>query len=195
MKYRVEIYGYGAEVIIGTPNKEQMQILVDDSNESLTTKVMNFENSYYEIDDQLHVFGCELESSTIIIYDEDNNEVLNSETGLGLEICDEEDFSYWEYKSTEIDETQPLLMTVSQEKGTFFEGYIECDQFDIKKFRILIQDEVGLRGNTYGDIIFGATYDGEELDNYGGSTDGKSFDAYINFDKSVLRDMKIDDIL
>jgi hypothetical protein len=59
----------------------------------------------------------------------------------------------------------------SNEKGTFFEGEIELTApFDIEKLE-LYYDEVDGE-----DMVNCVYYDGEEIENYGGSTDGKSSD-------------------
>jgi hypothetical protein len=63
------------------------------------------------------------------------------------------------------------LLVSSNEKGTFFEGEIELRApFDIEKLE-LYYDEVDGE-----EIVNGVYYDGEEIDNNGGSTDGKSSD-------------------
>jgi hypothetical protein len=59
----------------------------------------------------------------------------------------------------------------SNEKGTFFEGEIELTApFDIEKLT-LGYDEIDGE-----ELINSVTYDGEDIDNFGGSTDGKSSD-------------------
>ena len=59
----------------------------------------------------------------------------------------------------------------SNEKGTFFEGEIELKlPFDIQLLE-LHYDEVDGE-----EIVNRVVYDGEEIDNWGGSTDGKSSD-------------------
>jgi hypothetical protein len=62
----------------------------------------------------------------------------------------------------------------SNEKGTFFEGEIELRApFDIEKLE-LYYDEVD--GEELVNCVY---YDGEEIDNNGGSTDGKSSDMIM----------------
>lgn len=72
-------------------------------------------------------------------------------------------------------------MCVSFEKGSFFEGDVEDDNFDIKKLKIKIDGEIGLKDYYFGDKICAIYYNGEEVENYGGGTDGKSFEVYKNF--------------
>jgi hypothetical protein len=191
MKYTVIIGGYGAEVTIGQVDKEQMEHLLEDNGEELSDKVFSLDTPHYEIDDQLHCWGCGIDDATIIVKDENEIEVLNTENGVGMH----DDLELYDFKYTELDHDSPLLMTISGEKGTFFEGSFECEHFDINKFKLIIQEEVGINDYYVGDIINGVSYDGEELDNFGGDTTGKSFDVVINFDLSDLRGMTLDDII
>jgi hypothetical protein len=73
-----------------------------------------------------------------------------------------------------IDQEDPgtvVFVGVSSEKGTFFEGDIELTApFDIAKLK-LGYDEID--GEP---IINSVLYDGADIDNWGGSTDGKSSD-------------------
>jgi hypothetical protein len=202
MKYTVEIYGYGAEVSIGNPSEEEIQLLINDEDESLSSIVFDKfeERSWYDIDNQLHHCGCSSENATITIRDEKGNEIaeFSSDNSFELKsetISVEEDLELFNWEYTDIDESKPLMMSVSSEKGRFFEGQFETDNFDITKFKINGVDEIGLSDFYWGDMITSVSYDGEEIENYGGDTDGKSFDVYINFDKSTIRDSKIDQIL
>jgi hypothetical protein len=64
-----------------------------------------------------------------------------------------------------------VFFGVSNEKGTFFEGELPLTQpFDVAKLE-LGYDEID--GN---DIINSVKYDGEQIDNWGGDTSGKSSD-------------------
>ena len=75
------------------------------------------------------------------------------------------------------------IVCCSQEKGNFFSGEIEIDgDFDPAKLRIVMHEDVGLEDcYLYGNLIGEITYDGEEIDNWGGDTTGKSFDIKVNF--------------
>ena len=94
---------------------------------------------------------------------------------------DTEEFQLVDYEYTEIDESKDLLICASFEKGGFFEGDIETEEFDITKLKITIDEEIGIEEYYFGDIVAGVYYDDEEVDNYGGSTNGKSFDVTKNF--------------
>jgi hypothetical protein len=59
----------------------------------------------------------------------------------------------------------------SNEKGTFFEADLELTApFDITKLELCYEEFDGE------EIVTSVTYDGEDVDNWGGSTDGKSSD-------------------
>jgi hypothetical protein len=60
-------------------------------------------------------------------------------------------------------------LVASNEKGTFFEGEFELRApFDVTKLE-LYYDEID--GEELVNCVY---YDGDEIENYGGSTDGKS---------------------
>jgi len=64
----------------------------------------------------------------------------------------------------------------SAEKGGFWEGYLETQAlFDETKLRVIVDEDAA--GN---DVIWGFTYDGEEIDQEGGGdTNGKGYYAWV----------------
>ena len=63
----------------------------------------------------------------------------------------------------------------SAEKGTFFEGYIETHgDFDPKKLKIYTSEY--LNGD---DTVQSIEYDGQEIDNHGGDTNGKGYSFHV----------------
>jgi len=121
-------------------------------------------------------YGCEL---TIGSVSEEEKEILSNEDKELIEIVTED----FDYGPEEIDDdaTKDLLACWHGEKGEFFRGYVEAEEFDISKLKIEIS-EVEIGDDFYfGDIISKISYDGEELDNWGGDTTGKSFDAWKSF--------------
>lgn len=182
MKYTINISGYGSEITIGSVTEEEKAIL---SNPEKDLQELVFEDleevcGWSEIDDQFHCFGA-TSPFTITIEDENGNELynLNEEN---IYDYDTDEFSLVENEYPEIDATQDLLICYSGEKGSFFLGYVELEgEFDITKLKIVFSDvEVG-DFFYFGDIISNVLYDGEELDNWGGDTSGKSFDVLKNF--------------
>jgi len=182
MKYSIRINGYGSEITIGAVSEEEKAIL---SNTEKDLQELVFEDleevcGWSEIDDQFHCFGA-TSPFTIIIEDEEGKE-LHKIDEENIYEYDTEDFSLVENEYPEIDVTQDLLICYSGEKGSFFLGYVELEgEFDITKLKIVFSDvEVG-DFFYFGEIISNVLYDGEELENWGGDTSGKSFDVLKNF--------------
>ena len=180
-KYKVSIYGYGAEVTIGSVDEEQKEILNNPDKELWEIAANDLEETggWCEVDDQYHRWGAS-ETFTILIEDENSEEVYKIDSD-NLSEFDTEEFELVDYECIEVDESKDLLMCASFEKGGFFEGDIETEEFDITKLKIKIEGEVGIEEYYFGDIVAGVYYDDEEVDNYGGSTNGKSFDVTKNF--------------
>jgi len=182
MKYSIRISGYGSEITIGAVSDEEKAIL---SNTEKDLQELVFEDleevcGWSEIDDQFHCFGATT-PFTITIEDENGKELYEIDEA-NIYDYDTDDFSLVENEYPEIDATKDLLICYSGEKGSFFLGYVELEgEFDLTKLKIVISDvEVG-DFFYFGDIISNVLYDGEELDNWGGDTNGKSFDVLKNF--------------
>jgi hypothetical protein len=73
------------------------------------------------------------------------------------------------------------LVCVAQEKGSFFMGDFETEEFDVTKLKISIDTDIIACDYTFSDTVSGVFYDEEEVDNYGGDTSGKSFEVFKNF--------------
>jgi hypothetical protein len=128
--------------------------------------------SWYECDDMAHTNGVSRNAGTLQIEDE-NGEVVFERS---LEDCDGGDDSpEWSCFDEAWIGSKPagtvVFVGCSNEKGTFFEGEINLTApFDITKLT-LSYDEIDGE-----ELVNSVTYDGEDIDNYGGSTDGKSSD-------------------
>lgn len=181
MKYTISVYGYGAEVTIGSVNDELKNILSNPEKELSDIVLEDLEEfgGWYDIDNQYHKWGAS-GNFTILVQDEEGNEVCKIDSE-NMHKYDSDTFELVEYNYIEADESKDLLMCVAYEKGSFFEGDIEADRFEIGKLKIVIDDEIGIDECYFGDIISGIYYDDEEVENYGGGTDGKSFEVYKNF--------------
>lgn len=179
-KYSILISGYGAEVSIGTLTNEQVDIINQQvaNGNTLTTIVWEemLGKSSYELDDVYHNWGCG-DVFNILVQDETKQVIFE---------CTEEllytDSTLFEYRDKYVDSETPMIMSVGGEKGVFFESVIECDNFDLDKLKVTIDSEVGIPNYFYGDMISQISYDGVELDNIGGSTDGKYFEAGTNLE-------------
>lgn len=68
-----------------------------------------------------------------------------------------------------------VFQFMSSEKGTFFDGLLTTPGLiDLKKLKFTIDEAPNGE-----DTLFGISYDGEEIDNQGGDTNGKGYYAYV----------------
>lgn len=68
-----------------------------------------------------------------------------------------------------------VLQFYSSEKGTFFEGVFESiGPFDIKRLKIFVEEFPNGE-----DIVTNITYDGVDVDNQGGDTNGKGYSVHL----------------
>ena len=138
--------------------------------------------SWHDCDNLGHCWGVDRSAGTIQVEDENGDVVyekrLEDVTGFGED--EEEPDPEWTGGEEIGMDMKPagsvVFIGVSSEKGTFFEGDIELKSpFNPGKIS-LNYDEID--GN---EIITGVTYDGNEIDNWGGDTSGKGteFGFYI----------------
>jgi len=181
--YKVELWGYGGEYVMGTVDRRiydyfrQHRISVpdyawgSDEYEHIPEDMRPFEpGCWYDNDHIGHVSGVDMSAGTIQITDENGNVVYQRELSdldgcdVQLSTCEE----VW------VDSEQPgtvVYYGYTSDKGSFFEANLELrEPFDPEKLLINICD---FDGN---EIVVGVDYDDEELDNYGGNTNGKGSD-------------------
>ncbi len=148
-----------------------------------------FEGEWYDQDDIDHTNGADFESAHITIEKIEVSENGTYWNGKVLEeLYEYEDLPKFikehkiEHEQDELDldnilpKDEPYVMyAMSVEKGTFFDGTITLTRpFDISKIKICSMSYPN------GDnIIQSVEYDGEEIDNEGGDTNGKSMNAYV----------------
>jgi len=192
--YKIQMWGYGGEKVMGRVDREVWDYCMEnqvnlmdiawnsDGAEDLgldPDKLPFPPGSWYECDGIAHVNGVCKDAGTIQIFDEQENVVY--ERQLNELNGDPEDNSpelecFDDVGLSGYDEGDIIFIGQSNEKGVFFEGEIELKApFDIAKLK-LRYDEIDAE-----EIINGVEYDGEEIDNWGGGTDGKSsdMDMYI----------------
>ena len=185
--YKVSMYGYGGEKVMGTVEQEVWDYCManqvdlsdiawnNDAAEEIgldEDKLPFPPGSWYECDGMGHVNGVSRDAGTIQIEDENGETVFEK----SLEACDGCDDSPELFCDDEVwigsrKKGEIVFVGSSNEKGTFFEGEIELTApFDITKLGLHYDEFDGE------DIVTGLTYDGDDIDNFGGSTDGKSSD-------------------
>jgi hypothetical protein len=185
--YTISMWGYGGEKVMGTvdqaawdycvANRIDLQDIAWDSDASedmdLDEDLLPFPpGSWYECDNMGHANGVSRDAGTIRIDDENNNTVFEKP----LEACDgASDSPQWSC-SDEVwigsrAKGEIVFVGSSNEKGTFFEGEIALKApFDIEKLELYYEEFDGE------DIVNCVYYDGEEIENNGGGTNGKSSD-------------------
>ena len=183
--YTIQMWGYGGEYVMGTVERKIYDYFrhrrLDLSDFAWDSDYAEDNNipedmwpfppgSWYECDDMCHISGVDMQAGTLQINDENGNTVLERELesidGMDIErSCGDEVWIDMKPKGTVV------FIGTSSEKGTFFEGNIDLTQpFDPEKLCITYDD---IDGN---EIVSGVTYDGEDIDNDGGNTNGKSSD-------------------
>ena len=186
--YKISMWGYGGERVMGTTTQEvwdycmENQVnLSDIAWDSDAAEEMDLDEdllpfppgSWYECDDMAHTNGVSRDSGTLQIEDENGETVF--EKSLDDITGGADDEPEWNC----IDESwigsrkkgEIVFVGSSNEKGTFFEADLELTApFDITKLTLCYEEVDGE------EIVNGVTYDGEDIDNWGGSTDGKSSD-------------------
>jgi len=186
--YKVSMWGYGGEVVMGTISREiydyfkANKLSVSDfawdydyaEAKEIPEDMWPFEpGAWHECDDLCHNNGVSMSAGHIQVDDEEGNEILNRELdsldGTDIELAIEGE--YW----TGMVEDGVVFIGRSNEKGTFFDAELPLTlPFDPTKLCIFRDDIEGE------EIAYRITYDGEELENWGGSTDGKSSDFYFH---------------
>lgn len=179
-KYTISISGYGAELTIGTVNEKEKETIQNGLDSDLELyEILQFDEigrDWYDFDDIFHRWSAS-GNFKITIY-ENENEILE----LTSEDLYENFSDIIEYTCTDIDNSKDIVLCVSHEKGNFYEGEFQSEKFDISKLKIEMEEEIGVDDcYYYGDMIQSIYYDGEEIQNVGGSTHGKSFEIYKNF--------------
>jgi hypothetical protein len=188
--YKISLWGYGGEKVMGIVDREIYDYFksrrLDLSDYAWDSNYANENNipedmqpfpagSWYEGDGLAHAHGVNRDAGTLQIEDETGETVyrrqLDGLTGFNEEDPEPEFECNDEVWIDQEDAGTVVFLGNSNEKGTFFEGEIELTApFDITKLT-LGYDEID--GEP---IINSVLYDGEQIDNWSGTTDGKSSD-------------------
>ena len=185
--YRISLWGYGGEIAMGKIDRKIFDYFKhrrldvadyawdsDYAEEHNIPEEMQpfYAGSWYECDNMAHTNGVERDSGTLQIEDENGDTVIKSELdafdggeGSPAWSCGDETWI------GQAGAGQVVFIGRSNEKGTFFEGEINLTApFDIEKLELTYDDVDGA------EVVTGVVYDNEDIDNFGGSTDGKSSD-------------------
>ena len=199
--YKISMWGYGGEKVMGTVERDVWDYCLENqvdlseiawSDEETVQDEMGLDvdrlpftpGSWYECDNMVHTNGVSRNAGTLQIEDENGTVIFEKR----LEDMDggSDDGPEWSCNDEAWIGSKPVGTVVfigtSNEKGTFFEGNIELTQpFDITKLTLGYDDIDGE------ELINSVTYDDEDIDNFGGSTDGKSsdFGMYLVMDNNT----------
>jgi len=147
--------------------------------------------SWYEPKDEIeHVWGAGWDSSYLTIEKVDSDDYMSS---VLEEIVDREDLSEfvnrigeeteWEVELQDGPETgynyaqkgEYVCQMYSAEKGQFFDGILVTPGLiDLKKLKLLVDEAPNGE-----DTLYSIQYDGEDIDNQGGDTNGKGYYAEV----------------
>lgn len=181
-KYTIEIYSRGYEVGIGKITKEQHEYWSDreddlgpalhqniDYDEEEVPEDARFEWFYNDYSSEAEAYGADANYSTLVIKDEDENEIFNDEISVFINEDDgtENNMDYISY--TAIDDLEPGYYVYWEigGKGQYFHGGIELEKFDPKLLTFKVTEVENC------EVITSVHYDGAEIDNYGGDWWGK----------------------
>ncbi len=188
--YRVRLWGYGGEHVMGTVDRKVYDYFRKhriDLSEFAWDGVYAEENNvpedmqpfypgaWHDCDNMGHCWGVDRSAGTIQVDDENENTVYEKSLDDIVGYDEENPEPEWSCGDEVWIDSQPagtvVFIGTSSEKGTFFEADLELKMpFDPSKL-CLHYDEID--GN---EIITSVSYDGEELNNDGGDTNGKSSD-------------------
>jgi hypothetical protein len=188
--YKISMWGYGGEKVMGTVDRAVWDYCMEHrvdlsdiawSDEETVQDEMGLDvdqlpftpGSWYECDDMAHTNGVSRNAGTLQIEDENGTVVFERR----LEDLDggTDDGPEWSCNDEAWVGSKPpgtvVFIGTSNEKGTFFEAELPLiAPFDITKLTLGYDDIDGE------ELVNSVTYDGELIDNWGGSTDGKSSD-------------------
>ena len=169
MKLKVYISGYGAEVTQGTLTNEKVEKIYEshDSLEEYFSQYVDDDFSWYEIDDNFHCSAAYLEESSIQIIDEQGTTIYERP-------CDE--LIYDEVITEPIYSTDEecAITCVSTEKGTFFEGDFEIEEFNPELLTLKIKRLESFK------MVSEVFYNGVEISGDFVFSNGKDFNVYID---------------
>jgi hypothetical protein len=135
----------------------------------------------------VHQYGVEYGSARLVVEEVDSDEYMSN---VVADVIDGEDLQEYldgimeandyEFDLVEADEDMDgegdyVVQFYSSEKGCFFDGLITTyGEFDPKKLKIVYTEYPNGE-----DIVTVVEYDGENIDNNGGDTNGKGYSAHL----------------
>lgn len=169
MKLKIYISGYGAEVTQGTLTNEKVEKIYEshDSLEEYFGQYVDDYFSWYEIDDNFHCSAAYLEESSIQIIDEEGSTIYERP-------CDELIYDEVITESIYSTDEECAITCVSTEKGTFFEGDFEIEEFNPELLTLKIKRLESFK------MVSEVFYNGVEILGDFVFSNGKDFNVYID---------------
>ena len=143
----IRVVGYGMELVQGKFTDEEVDILekkTEADDETLGNVIWDIEEllpdsyGWYDRDDCLHVYGANVDGTTLYIIDGDEEIKIDNVWELEDEPynakVDSEEICHY-------DGTENIITTISNEKGWIMSGIIEIkgdEEFNISKLKLLI---------------------------------------------------------
>ena len=181
MEVTVSLYGYGGEIVLGHVSQESVDYF-DENDIDLDEFSTDWDNEsevpedkqpftpgeWHNCDDIAHEYGAEMNSSCRIVVEDENGNTIwehNLDTAELYDSGVDYDCTTEEYAS---EHSGPVFKAQSTEKGCFFNATFTLRApFDPTKLKLTGCDVEGW------ELCSTVEYDGEELDNDGGDTNGK----------------------
>ena len=167
---------------------EELEIVPKEADFLTSYGEDDYKSNWFEAPTEfLHQMGVEYGSSYLTVEEVDSMEymskhvadVIDSERLMELVDKIQEDTDYEvelaDHGEELPDEGEYVCQMYSSEKGSFFDGVIETvGEFDVKKLKFMINEYPNGE-----DVIDGVEYDGVDVENNGGDTNGKGYSAHV----------------
>ena len=188
----IRVVGYGMELVQGKFTDEEVEILENKmkaEDESLSnfisdlSEVLPDSYDWFDRDDYLHVYGANVDGTTLYIIDGDEEIKIDNVWEL-----EDEPYNAKVY-SEEIchyDGTENIITTISNEKGWIMSGTINLEdgeEFDMSNLRVGIKD---ILFNDYENSLITTIHYNDEEIHPDGDTSGKSFYSYLEKKKESV---------
>jgi len=186
-KLIISVGGYGGEYTVGSLTKEQAFYWLEKDDDELCEHITDpdpdsFEDETYigywhEKDDVIHSYGASANNLRIRINFGEEEHVYEDLTQF------EDIFEMNEVYFEDLNGDSAYLVCYAGEKGVFWEGEIEVEDdviFNTDDFTIMTNDLFGER------FVTSVQYKGEEIEDGGAGTTGKSFEYRITYPSDEL---------
>lgn len=167
---------------------EELEIVPKEADFLTSYGEDDYKSNWFEAPTEfLHQMGVEYGSSYLTVEEVDSMKYMSKHVAdvidgerlneLVDKIQDETDYEVElaDHGEELPDEGEYVCQLYSSEKGQFFDGIIETvGDFDVKKLKFMINEYPNGE-----DVIDGVEYDGVDVENQGGDSNGKGYSAHV----------------